>query len=85
MATLTRRLQVLLDEGRFAHLERVAEQRGSTIAAIVRDALDLAYPSDGLTHDVAAERFLARPPIELGSWEDAKREIEAGLDRGSPR
>ena len=85
MATLTRRLQVLLDERRFAQLERLAEQRSTTVAALVRDALDLAYASDRLPSDVAAERFLARPPLELGAWDDAKREIEASLDRDPPR
>lgn len=82
MATLTRRLQVLLDERRFAQLEHLAQERGTTIAALVRDALDRAYPSDALPADVAAERFLAREPIDLGTWDDAKREIEDSLDRG---
>lgn len=27
----------------------------------------------------AADRLLAREPLDLGSWEDAKREIEDGL------
>lgn len=85
MATLTRRLQVLLDEERFTHLEHLAEQRGTTIAALVRDALDLAYAADRLPAHVAADRFLAHPPIELGSWDDAKRDIEDSLGRGAPR
>lgn len=63
-------------------LEHLAQERGTTIAALVRDALDRAYPSDALPADVAAERFLAREPIDLGTWDDAKREIEDSLDRG---
>lgn len=82
MPTLTRRLQVLLDEERYAWLERVAQQQGTTVAALVRDALDRAYPIEGLRADVAADRFLTRPPVDLGSWEDAKGEIEEGLERG---
>lgn len=81
MATLTRRLQVLLDEERYAWLERVAQQRGTTVAELVREALDRAYPIQGLPADVAADRFLARPPIDLGLWEEAKREIEDSLGR----
>jgi predicted DNA-binding ribbon-helix-helix protein len=82
MATLTRRLQVLLNEQRFAQLEHIARQRRTTIAALVRDALERTYPSDALPSDVAAERFLAREPMELGSWDQAKREIEDSLERG---
>lgn len=81
MAKLTRRLQVLLEEDRFAQLEHLARQRGTTIAALVRDALDRTYASTGLPADVAAARFLAREPRELGSWDHAKREIEDSLDR----
>jgi hypothetical protein len=81
MATLTRRLQVLLEEERFAQLEHLARQRGTTVAALVRDALDRTYASDLPPAHVAAERFLAREPIDLGSWDDAKRDIEDSLDR----
>lgn len=48
MATLTRRLQVLLDQARFDRLEHLAQQRGSTVAVLVRDALDRAYPAEGV-------------------------------------
>ena len=85
MPNLTRRLQVLLDEERYGWLEHVAQQQGTTVAALVRDALDRAYPVEGLRADVAADRFLARPPVDLGSWEEAKREIEDGLERDLPR
>lgn len=83
MATLTRRLQVLLDDERFAHLEHLAEQRGTTVAALVRDALDRAYAADRLPAAVAAERFLGRSPVDLGSWDEAKRDLESGLERGA--
>jgi hypothetical protein len=81
MATLTRRLQVLIEEHRFAQLEHAARQRGTTVAALVRGALDQVYPSDPLSPQAAAERFLDREPIDLGSWQQAKAEIESSLDR----
>jgi hypothetical protein len=84
MATLTRRLQVLLEEERFAQLEQLARDRGTTVASLVRDALERAYALDALPADVAADRFLAREPIDLGSWADAKRDIEDSLDRSAP-
>lgn len=82
MAELTRRLQVLVEEDIFAHLETVAREQGTSVAALVRDALRRTYPKDDLPAAVAAERFLARPPVDLGSWEEAKPEIETSLGRG---
>ncbi|CAN5661063.1 hypothetical protein BH24ACT15_BH24ACT15_21540 [soil metagenome] len=82
MATLTRRLQVLLEEDRFARLDHIAKQRRTTVAALVRDALDRVYSSDTLPPDVAADRFLAREPLDLGEWDQAKRDIEDSLLRG---
>jgi len=78
MATRRRRLQVLLDEERFAHLEHLARQRPTTVAALVRDAPDRTY-WQGPASDGAADRFLAREPLELGSWEESKRQIEDSL------
>lgn len=82
MAVLTRRLQVLLDERRFTRLETLAAERHTTIAALVREALDEVFPSGSLPPKEAAERFLARPPEHLGEWDDLKSEIEASLTRG---
>lgn len=84
MATLTRRLQVLLDEQRFARLSDTARRRGTTVAALVRDAIDDAYPADGHTPDEAAERLLARPALDLDTWDDAKRHIEDSFGRDAP-
>lgn len=82
MATLTRRLQILIEEDRYARLEHIARARGTTVAALVRAALDEVYPSETLSARTAAERFLERAPIDIGVWEDAKQEIEESLDRG---
>lgn len=81
MATLTRRLQLLVEEERFIELERLAVQRSTTVAALVRDALDQAFPRRGLPHATAAVRFLARPPVEFEDWGALKAEIEDGLAR----
>lgn len=81
MATLTRRLQVLIDDGRYLRLERIARGRGSSVATLVREALDRTYGLDGTDPTAAAERFLARPPLELGTWDDAKHELAASYER----
>lgn len=77
MPTLTRRLQVLLDEERYQRLRTLAERQDRTVAELVRDALDRAYPGSDLSIADAGRRFLERPPLDdLGDQAAVKREIE---------
>ena len=65
MATMTRRLQVLLDEAHYARLEHQAARRGTSIATLVREAIDTAFPVDGLDRTEAAHRVLDAAPIQV--------------------
>ncbi len=85
MALLTRRLQVLLDEERFDQLEQLAHRRKTTIAALVRAALDRTLAEQGMAQGQAADRFLKRPPVDFGPWEDLKTELDEALERPLPR
>jgi predicted DNA-binding protein len=76
MPTLTRRLQILLDEDRYLRLERVARRRGSSVATIVRDAIDAAFPDDGPSRAEAARRVLDAEPIPVSDWPSIKAEID---------
>ncbi len=80
MATMTRRLQILLDEGRYARLEERAGRRGASVATLVREAIDLAYPQDGLDRAAAAGRILAADPISVTDWETIKAELNDVYD-----
>ncbi len=76
MPALTRRLQVLLDEDRYARLERLARRRGASVATIVREAIDAAFPDDGPNRFEAARRILDAEPIRVADWSLLKNEIE---------
>ncbi len=41
---LSRRLQILLDDERYERLARRAEERGTSIATLVREAIDVTWP-----------------------------------------
>ena len=77
---LDRRVHLLLDAERYARLERRAKTRGTSVATLVREAIDVAYPVDDGAAEAGA-RFLARPPLDLGPWDEAKALIEEGMDR----
>lgn len=76
MAVLTQRLQLLLDEERLARLNQEAERRGSSVAALVREAIDATFPPDGPGRGAAGRLLLDAEPLELGDWSDVKDEIE---------
>jgi 16S rRNA U516 pseudouridylate synthase RsuA-like enzyme len=78
---LTRRLQVLIDEGRYSRLERQARQRGTSVATLVREAIDASFPQ-GIDRAAAAQLLLDAQPVPIDDWPVLKAEIEAGMERG---
>lgn len=82
MATLTRRLQVLLDEERYARLERAAALRGAPIATLVREAIDRLFASKESDRRAAGQRLLNAPPMPVEDWEEMKRDLTEVPDLG---
>lgn len=88
MATMTRRVQVLLDDERYERLALRAEQDGASVGALIRAAIDRTYPYRA-DRAQAAERFLASAeahPMEARDWELEKGRIRDELfrvDRGA--
>jgi hypothetical protein len=73
---MSHRLQVLLDQERLARLNQEAERRGSSVANLVREAIDIAFPAEGLSRSEAFRLLVEAEPIEVGGWDDIKAEIE---------
>jgi predicted CopG family antitoxin len=80
---LTRRLQILIDEERYERLERAARKGNRSVAAVIRDAIDLAYPPGLEERRKAAEAILTAPQIEVPDVEELKEELEA-IRAGEP-
>jgi len=62
---LSRRLQILLDEDRYARVAEVARQRGTSVAAVIREAIDRGLPASPRRRSAAARRILEAPDMEL--------------------
>lgn len=72
--SLTRRLQVLVDEERFARLRRESKRTGAPVGAIVREAIDARLPA---VHEpdqlgAAAGRLLSAEPMPVEDWDVEK-------------
>jgi len=76
MLMLSRRLQVLLDDERFDRLETEAKRRGTPIAVVVRDAIDLALPSGASRRASAARDVLAAEPMPVPDPSDLRGELD---------
>ncbi len=75
MAMMTRRLQILVDEARYAVLEREAAATGRAIAELIRDAVDARYGADLAAQRAAYDRVLAAEPMPVDDWDVMKDEL----------
>lgn len=75
MPSLTRRLQVLIDDERYERLRGAAERSGAPIGALVRDAIDAAFPAgrDPRSLEAAGRRLLEAETMPVDDWGDMKR------------
>lgn len=82
--SLSRRTQILLDEDRYRRLEREAGGRGASIAELIREAIDLAYPATSAERCRAASEFLReaeRDPLPALEPAELKEAILSGLEK----
>jgi predicted DNA-binding protein len=77
MSMKTARLQILIEEEQRQRLERVAAARGTSIATVVREAIDLAFPADSEQRRAAAEAVLAAEPMEVPGVDELLDELDA--------
>jgi plasmid stability protein len=87
MPPLTRRTHLLLDEERYRALEQRAAVSGRSVAALIREAIDVKLREEEAVdrRRAAARRLLEVPQLEDGrepDWEAVKSEgLDARLER----
>jgi hypothetical protein len=74
---LEHRLQVLLDEERHRRLVALAEERGVSVATIVREAIDRGLTAPDARRRRAAARILAADDMPVGSPDELRAELES--------
>jgi Ribbon-helix-helix protein, copG family len=80
--SLTRRTQILLDEERYVRLEERAQRTGASVGALIRQAIDVAYPGALSDRERAGQELLDAEPIPVADWPELKRDL---LDAHTPR
>lgn len=66
MCMLTHRLQILIDDERYERVRALARQRGTSVATVIREALDRGLPATQQRRAAAARRILDAAPMEVG-------------------
>ena len=63
--SMDRRLQPLLDEESYRRVAALAGQRGTSVAAVIRDAIDRGLPNPDDRRRAAARRLLNADPVDV--------------------
>ncbi len=74
---LERRLQILLDEERHDRLIAVAQERGVSVATVVREAIDRGLPATRGRRRAAGRRLLDAPGMPVPDPAELRVELEA--------
>jgi hypothetical protein len=77
MSMLDRRLQVLIDKGRWSRLEQEAGRRGVSIGTLVREAIDERFPGDAEERRAALQAILDAGPMDVPEPKQLRAELEA--------
>lgn len=73
---MDRRLQLLLDEDRYRRVAALARHRGTSVAAVIREAIDRGLPSEDRRREKAAKRILGAEPMEVTETADLLIELD---------
>ncbi|HXH59222.1 MAG TPA: CopG family transcriptional regulator [Iamia sp.] len=73
---LSERLQVLIDRDQRDRLEREAQRRGASVATLVREAIDEAFPPGHAARRAAAAALLDAEPMEVPPVADLLDELD---------
>jgi hypothetical protein len=76
MSMLKERLQILIDVEQRERLEREAAARGMSVGALVRNAIDLAYPPSRVRRSTAAAAILEADSMEVPEVDELLRDLE---------
>lgn len=76
MCMYGRRLQILLDEERYQRVNKAARQRKTTVAAIIREAIDRGLPASNRRRQAAADLILAAEPMSAPEPDVLRAELD---------
>lgn len=80
MSLMDRRVQLLLDQARYDRVAAEAERSGRSVAAVIREAIDLRWESTQEARRAAAAATVVRLAAQARARADSQGESAAELD-----
>lgn len=77
MSMYHHRVQILLDDARHARIEDEAARRKVSVATVVREAIDRAFPEASGRRRAAGARILAAQPMAVPDPDQLREELGA--------
>jgi hypothetical protein len=77
MSMYGHRLQILLDDERHERITAAAQERGVSVATVVREAIDRGLPTAEHRRRSAARRLLAAPDMSVPDVAELRSELDA--------
>lgn len=74
--SLDRRLQLLLDEERYQRVAQLARRRGTSVASVIREAIDRGLPRHDEDRQLAGRLVLEAAPMEVPEVADLNVELD---------
>jgi hypothetical protein len=74
--SLNHRLQILIDDERHQRIAVAAQERGVSVATVVREAIDRGLANPDLKRLAAARRLLDAPDMPVPEPEELRIELE---------
>jgi hypothetical protein len=75
--SLDHRLQILIDDERHRRISAVAQERGVSVATVVREAIDRGLASPDARRLLAGRRLLEAPDMQVPEPDELHGELEA--------
>ncbi len=85
MAQLTRRTQLLLDDELHQQLRQLAAERGISLGALIREAIDEKLTSLQDDRARAIQELLDAEPMPVEDWPIMKRQMIEDMNAGGMR
>ena len=72
---LKRRVEVRFEAGQYQRLEKIAHDRGQSVAELIREAVENQYLEPGLADKRRAIERLLELDLPVGPWEEVKEAL----------
>ncbi|MEZ5087576.1 MAG: hypothetical protein R2722_15475 [Tessaracoccus sp.] len=81
MSVMERRLQLLLDQARYRRVEEEARRSSRSVSAVIRGAIDVAYPPEDEARKAALQMFVDFSSATDEEPEEGWASIKESFDR----